>query len=279
MPQMNKPAVNIGSANYNPIAALSKGLDKGAKNVSAAGASRFQVRAAVHMQAQQHEHEKVLQAGQHEHERGLALIHGAVDLERAKIEGRAQVHVARAHGASQVDIAKVQADSALKQQAATHRHELRLGIQQHNQDLQKQAQTHHEAVHATVVNSLLKRQEQDQADQHAANAASRATSFLDVVKAHAEPGTKVDISHGDARASFTARKETPAAPAAAPVAQETPKAETPKEEVAAPDAKEQRFAYNAPGTGKLTYGTKEEKEKALGSKPVKSKKAALKKKK
>lgn len=205
MPEMNRPSANIGSTNYNPVAALSRGLDRGAQKVSAVGASRFQVRAAIHMQGQQHEHEKFMQTGQHEHERGLALIGGAVDIEKAKIEGRAQVHVARAQGASQVDIAKVQADSALKQQAATQRHEVRLGVQQHNQELEKAATEHH-----------------------------LATGLVDTIVRNAQEGTAINIkSAGGTHVGFTkavpkVTKEQPAAPVAeAPKEEPAGKAESP----------------------------------------------------
>lgn len=257
MPEMNKPNVNIATSNFNPVSEASKFLDRKAGGFAAKGRDAFQAKVAVHMQGQQHQHEQVMQAGQHDHERGLALIHGAVNIETAKIGGRAQVAVARAHGASQVDIARVQAESAEKQQAAGHRHELRLGVQQHNQGLEQQAQAHHENVHASVVDSMNRVREQGQRndhelavknleDTHAGNASTRAASFLETLRQHAEPGTAASVSHEGVNVNFTTRSEKPAAPA------EAPKQEAPASPVAETPAKAQKFAHRDPVTRRIT---------------------------
>jgi hypothetical protein len=300
MPEMNKPNVNIPAQNYNPVSAASGGLNKLAGGLAGRGRDAFNAKVAVHMQGQQHQHEKDLQTSSNEHERGLALIHGAAGIETAKIGARAQVAVARAHGASQVDIARVQADSAEKQQAAGHRHTIRLDAQQHQQDLEKQAQTHHQTVHAGIVDALNRRAEQQQAndhalatqklaDTHADNSSQRSTAFLETLRQHAEPGTEVNINHEGVKATYTTRSEKPSTPEAPK--QETPAAPAPEapkapEEPAAP--KTPALVVNHPVTGALVRrDSLSPKELALadakksGKKPVKkaaAKKAAPKKK-
>lgn len=289
MPEMNKPAVNIPSQGYNPISAASTGLNKFAGEYKAKGRDAFQAKVAVHMQGQQHQHEQLMQTGQHEHERGLALIHGAVGIETAKIGARAQVAVAKAHGASQVDIAKIQTDGALKQQIAGQRHELRLGVQQHHQDLEKQAQAHHETVQAGIYDSLNRRAEVQQqndhalatqrlADTHAGNASDRAKSFLETLRQHAEPGSEANISHEGINVNFTTRSEKPAEPAPAPATPAAaPEPETP--------AKTRKFAHRDPVTKKITgYHDTPQTDLPASPKPIKKavapkpvKKAAAKK--
>lgn len=193
------------------------------------GAQQAQV--AERMQGAQHAHERGMQGAQHGHERDLALIGGTVDIEKAKIEGRAQVHVARAHGASQVDIARVQADAATKQQAAGHRHEVKMTVLNHNNGMEAAAAAHNNAVHANVVNSVnqmaAERQKNDHelavknlADTHAANASTRSASFLEQLGKHAEPGTPVSLKHEDVNVSFTSKAARPEP--VQPAAPETP---------------------------------------------------------
>ena len=242
------------------------------------GAQQAQV--AERMQGAQHAHERDMQGAQHGHERDLALIGGAVDIEKTKIGARAQVHVARAHGASQVDIAKVQADAALKQQAAGHRHEQRMTVLNHNNGMEAAAAAHHNAVQANLVNSVTQmaaeRQKNDHelavknlADTHAANASTRSAAFLEQLGKHAEPGTPVSLKHEDVNVSFTSK-------AARPEPTQSAAPETPVE----PEKNTKAPAIRDPKTGKAMrnpdyISTK----KAPSVKEVTGQKAASKKKK
>ena len=191
------------------------------------GAQQAQV--AERMQGAQHAHERGMQGAQHGHETNLALIGGAVDIEKTKIGARAQVHVARAHGASQVDVAKIQADAAVKQQAAGHRHEQRMSVLTHNNGMEAAAAAHHNAIQTSVVDSVnqmaAERQKNDHeiakanlADTHAGNASTRSAAFLEQLGKHTEPGTPVSLKHEDVSASFTSKaaRPAPAPEAAAP---------------------------------------------------------------
>ena len=214
---------------------------------------------AHEMQGTQHAHELNMQGNQHQHETGIALIHGATDIQKTKIATRGQVHIARAQGASQVDMAKIQADAGLKEQAAGHRHEIRLGVQQHQQGLEKTAQEHHLAT--GLVGSLMR---------------------------HAEPGTGLGFTTaGGTQATFTTRNKTakPTAPAASkpqgpqhvgmPINIATAgKPAAP----AAPAAKKQMYAHRNPVTNKISH-YEETPQVLKPAKKATAKKAAPKKKK
>ena len=222
MPEMSRVTAGHGSDGLGLLQSTirnSKGGSRGGGMLAAiTGAQQAQV--AERMQGAQHAHERGMQGAQHGHERDLAMINGAVDIEKTKIGARAQVHVARAHGASQVDVAKVQADAAVKQQAAGHRHEQRMTVLNHNNGMETAAAAHHNAVHASVVDSVnqlaAERQKNDHearmatlADTHAGNASARSSAFLEQVGKHAEPGTPVVLKHGEASASFTPKAPRP----------------------------------------------------------------------
>ena len=178
---MNMARAGHGNSTENPFDSIGKAI---------AGRSNNMQQAILQsgMQGAQHAHELTLQGNQHGHEQNIEVIRGATEIGKARIAGRSAVHVARAQGASQVSMAKIQADAGIKEQVAGHRHEIRLGAEQHQQGLEKTAQEHHLAT--GLVGSLMR---------------------------HAEPGTELGFNTaGGTQASFTTRQKTPKA--TAPVA-------------------------------------------------------------
>lgn len=187
MPEMSRTQVGHGNDGLGLLKQTFSGNRSGGGLSNIIG-NLYNVNQAKEMQGAQHQHEVGMQVRQHGHESNLALIHGATDIEKTKISTRGQVHIARAQGASQVDMAKIQAEAGLKEQAAGHRHEIRLGQEQHQQGLEKTAQEHHLAT--GLVGSLMRK---------------------------AEPGTGLGFTTaGGTQATFTTRNKTakPTAPAA-----------------------------------------------------------------
>ena len=188
------------------------------------------------MQGAQHAHELTMQGNEHGHEQNLAVIRGATELGTARIAGRSAVHVARAQGASQVDMAKIQADAGLKEQAAGHRHEIRLGERQHQQGLEQTAQENHLAT--GLVGSLMR---------------------------HAEPGTGLQFNTaGGTNAAFTTRQKPIKATAPAASKPRGPQligmpiniatAGTPAAPASpAVAAKTQKYAHRDPVTNKISH--------------------------
>ena len=245
---MNKAAVHINDSGFNPITALSNKMNQVANNMGARGQNALNVKAAVHMQGKQHEHELTMQSNQHGHEIHKVIAQGAIDLEN---------------------------------NSQNNRHERRMAVLSHNNGMEASAAAHHNDVHKSVVDSLnqlaAERQKNDHetamknlADVHAGNASSRATSFLETVHKHAAPGTQAQVKHGDASASFTLKAARPA-PQKEQTAPETaaPAAEAP--------AKQQKYAHRDPLTNKISHY--EDKPQVLDGKKKTVKKAAPKKKK
>jgi hypothetical protein len=234
MPEMSRTVAGHGNDGLGLLKQTFSGIGGGRRGALSQGIMHGQnIQAQKEMQGAQHAHEKDLQGSQHGHEQNLAIIGGAVDIEKTKIQGRSAVHVARAQGASQVDVAKIQADSGLKEQAAGHRHDQRMEVIRNNHATEAAAAAHHNAVHASVVDSVNQmaadRQKNDHelavknlADTHAGNASTRSAAFLEQLGKHTEPGTPVSLKHEDVSASFTTKAARPAPEAAATSAPEEP---------------------------------------------------------
>ena len=253
MGQMNIARAGHGNSTENPFDSIGKAI---------AGRSNNMQQAILQsgMQGAEHAHELTMQSNQHGHEQNLAIIGGATELGKARIAGRSAVHVARAQGASQVSMAQIQADAGLKEQAAGHRHEVRLGERQHQQGLEQTAQENHLAT--GLVGSLMR---------------------------HAEPGTGLQFNTaGGTTAAFTTRQKTLRAKASA-----APKPHGPQligmpvniataGKPAAPAspavaAKTQRYAHRDPVTNKISHY--EDTPQVLKPAKKTAKKAAPKKKK
>ena len=137
-------------------------------------------------------------------------------------------------------------------------------------------QAHHASVmeHLERSSQLSKEEMTHKAglDEQAAVAQhGRTKEMITSIHKAAEPGTKMDIALGDSRFSLITKKRRVRAP------KPDTTAATPVAATEAPVEKTQKFAYNHPVTGAITYGTAEEKAKALSAKRVK--KAAPRKKK
>ena len=90
--------------------------------------------------------------------------------------GKIERGLERERGKNSVNLARTESEGRLAEQAAAHRHEVRMGVQTHNQELEKAALKHH-----------------------------HETAMVGTIVRHAGAGTNIELGSGDFKAKFTKR--------------------------------------------------------------------------